>query len=135
MPTMQRLQERKNEIDHVLIETSGLALPTPVMRALNWPDIKNDFELDAVLTVVDTPLLLDGKMEAGEEVPGVDQAGDMIIKHENAVDAIFSEQLENGDVVILNKVDDIDDDSLISAEESVRNKAKKVRFLELAHGA
>ena len=135
LPTMKRLQARKDEIDHVLIETSGLALPTPVMRALNWPEIRNDFELDSVLTVVDTPLLLAGRMESGNEVPGADQAEEMIITHERAVEEIFSEQLENGDVVVLNKVDDIDEDSLLEAEEVVRKKATKVRFLELAHKA
>ena len=58
LPIMSQLQKRKQEIDHVLIETSGLALPTPVMRALAWPEIRNDFQLDAVLAVVDTPELL-----------------------------------------------------------------------------
>ncbi|MEM1294280.1 MAG: GTP-binding protein [Verrucomicrobiota bacterium] len=135
LPTMKRLQERKDEIDHVVIETSGLALPTPVMRALNWPEIRNDFELDSVLTVVDTPLLLDGKMESGNDVPGQTEAEETIINHDRAVDDIFSEQLENGDVVVLNKVDDLNEDSLLSAEEMVRKKATKVRFLELAHGA
>ncbi|MEM7010150.1 MAG: GTP-binding protein [Verrucomicrobiota bacterium] len=135
LPTMKRLQERKDEVDHVLIETSGLALPTPVMRALNWPEIRNDFELDSVLTVVDTPLLLDGRMESGNEVPGKAEADETVMTHDRAVDEIFSEQLENGDVVVLNKIDELDDDSLLSAEEMVRKKATKVRFLELAHEA
>ncbi|MCF6311792.1 MAG: GTP-binding protein [Verrucomicrobiales bacterium] len=137
LPMMKRLQERKDEIDHVVIETSGLALPTPVMRALNWAEIRNDFELDSVLTVVDTPLLLQGKMESGNEVPGQAEAAEAetLITHERAVDDIFSEQLENGDVVVLNKIDDLSEDQLLAAEEMVRKKATKVRFLELAHGA
>jgi cobalamin biosynthesis protein CobW len=76
-----------------------------------------------------------GKLEKGEEVPGIEAAGDMIIKHQNAVEVIFSEQLENGDVVVLNKIDDFDDDLLAEAEELVRKKATKVRFLEMAYGA
>ena len=60
LPVMKQLQGRKHEIEHVLIETSGLALPTPVMRALAWPEIRNDFHLDSVLAVVDTPELLSG---------------------------------------------------------------------------
>lgn len=135
LPMMKRLQERKDEIDHVLIETSGLALPTPVMRALNWPEIRNDFELDSVLAVVDTPLLLAGMMESGNEVPGAAEAEDTVMTHDRAVDEIFSEQLENGDVVVLNKVDGVDEDALLLAEEVVRKKAKKVRFLELAYKA
>ena len=74
LPVMKQLQRRKNEIDHVLIETSGLALPTPVMRALAWPEVRNDFQLDAVLTVVDTPQLLDGNLESGKSIPGAEAA-------------------------------------------------------------
>src|SRR5260370_9435832 len=70
LPVMSQLQRRKYEIDHVLIETSGLALPAPVMRALAWPEIRNDFQLDAVLTVVDTPQLLAGNLEQGKPGPG-----------------------------------------------------------------
>ncbi|MEM9400823.1 MAG: GTP-binding protein, partial [Verrucomicrobiota bacterium] len=98
MPTMLRLKERKHEIDHILIETSGLALPTPVMAALNWPEIRNDFELDAVLTVVDTPELLAGHLEVGQPIPGAEQAEE-VPEHINGVAVILNEQLENADVV------------------------------------
>jgi cobalamin biosynthesis protein CobW len=74
LPVMKQLQSRKHEVDHVLIETSGLALPTPVMRALAWPEIRNDFQLDAVLTVVDTPQLLAGNLETGKPIPGAEQS-------------------------------------------------------------
>lgn len=135
LPMMKRLQSRKHEIDHVLIETSGLALPTPVMRALSWPEIRNDFQLDAVLTVVDTPELLAGKLDAGEKIPGSDAAQAASIQHLSSVDAILRQQLENADVVVLNKIDALDDDALLRAEELVRERATRVRFLELAHHA
>jgi cobalamin biosynthesis protein CobW len=135
LPTMRRLQARKHEVDHVLIETSGLALPTPVMQALAWPEIRNDFQLDAVLTVVDTPELLAGRLEQGQTIPGAGSAQAETLSHEAAVDAILLQQLENADVVILNKIDELDDDSLMNAEKLVRSKATKVRFLELAYHA
>src|SRR6201981_1592993 len=72
LPVMKRLQRRTHEIDHELIETSRLGLATPVMRALAWPEIRNDFQLDAVLTVVDTPQLLGGNLECGKPIPGAD---------------------------------------------------------------
>lgn len=135
LPMMKRLQARKHEVDHILIETSGLALPTPVMQALAWPEIRNDFQLDAVLTVVDTPELLAGRLEAGQAIPGADSPQAATITHEDAVESILRQQLENADVVILNKIDELDDDALMRAEELVRSKATKVRFLELAHHA
>ena len=133
LPTMQALQRRKREIDHVVIETSGLALPTPVMRALSWPEIRNDFQLDAVLAVVDTPELLAGRLEEGSPIPGSDAAG--VPAHLGSIDAILQQQLENADVGILNKIDHLSEDELLRAEESVRRKASRVRFIELAYGA
>jgi cobalamin biosynthesis protein CobW len=133
LPVMKQLQRRAYDIDHVLIETSGLALPTPVMRALAWPEIRNDFQLDAVLTVVDTPQLLGGNLESGKPIPGVD-AGEAP-QHAASVELILNQQLENADVVVLNKIDDLAEDTLMKAEELVRQKAPNVRFLELAHHA
>ena len=133
LPVMSRLQRRKHEIDHVLIETSGLALPTPVMRALAWPETRNDFQLDAVLTVVDTPQLLAGNLEKGKPIPG--GVGSEIPEHVNSVDLILNQQLENADVVVLNKIDDLPEDDLLKAEGLIRKKAAKVRFLELAYHA
>src|SRR6201987_4647540 len=104
LPIMSQLQVRKHEIDHVLIETSGLALPTPVMRALAWPELRNDFQLDAVLTVVGTPQLLVGNLEKGKPIPG--GAGPEIPEHVNSGDLILKQQLENADGVVLNKIDD-----------------------------
>jgi len=133
LPVMKQLQSRKREIEHVLIETSGLALPTPVMRALAWPEIRNDFHLDSVLAVVDTPQLLSGNLENGKPIPGAASAETP--DHATSVDAILNQQLENADVVVLNKIDTLDDESLMKAEELVRLKAAKVRFLELAYHA
>lgn len=133
LPVMSQLQRRKHEIDHVLIETSGLALPTPVMRALAWPETRNDFQLDAVLTVVDTPQLLAGNLEKGKPIPGAIGSG--IPEHVNSVDLILNQQLENADVVVLNKIDDLPEDDLLKAEGLIREKAAKVRFLELAYHA
>jgi cobalamin biosynthesis protein CobW len=133
LPVMSQLQKRKQEIDHVLIETSGLALPTPVMRALAWPEIRNDFQLDAVLAIVDTPQLLAGNLEKGQPIPGVSSAE--VPEHVNSVDLILNQQLENADVVVLNKIDELAEEQLLNAEDIVREKAAKVRFLELAYHA
>src|SRR5437762_3418092 len=60
-PVMEKLVERREQIDHVLIETSGLALPKPLVQAFNWPQIKNSFTVDAVITVVDGPAAASGQ--------------------------------------------------------------------------
>ena len=123
VPAMQALAKRRAQIDHVLIETSGLALPTAVMELLQGEQLAGDFILDATLAVVDTPLLLSDQFEHGA-AGGADAAATM-----------FDQQLEFADVVVLNKIDALDDEALLLAESRVRARAPKVRFLELAYDA
>ncbi len=131
LPTMAALRERRNGIDHVLIETSGLALPTAVMAALQQPALAGDFTLDAALTVVDTPLLRSGSLTAQTAIGGDAASANAGL----AVAELFQRQLEFADIVVLNKIDGLDDDALLQAEALVRRLAPGVRFLELAHNA
>ncbi len=125
IPTLLAIAERRAQVDHVLIETSGLALPTAVMELLQTPELAENFILDATLAVVDTPLLLTNEFE-GNQAASSPQA---------AVAKLFEQQLEYADVVILNKIDALDEDDLLTAETHVRERAPNVRFLELAYQA
>jgi cobalamin biosynthesis protein CobW len=122
VPTMLALAARRAQVDHVLIETSGLALPTAVMESLQTPELAAHFILDATLAVVDTPLLLDDRFAQGSST-------------DNAVADMFGRQLEYADVVVLNKIDDLSEGQLLDAEQRVRSCAPNVRFLELAYKA
>jgi cobalamin biosynthesis protein CobW len=121
VPTMRALAARRAGIDHVLIETSGLALPTAVMELLQGPQLCDDFVLDATLAVVDTPLLLSDQFEPGA---AADPVADL-----------FARQLEFADVVVLNKIDALSQDELLLAEGRLRQRAPNLRFLELAYRA
>ena len=137
IPTMKAIAERRANVDHVLIETSGLALPTAVMEKLQSTDLVDDFILDATLAVVDTPLLLAGKFDQGrsgeaDEAATEDSLDDSMA---NSVASMFEQQLEFADVVILNKIDELSEESLLLAETRVRERASNVRFLELAYKA
>ncbi|MGH8654568.1 MAG: CobW family GTP-binding protein [Gammaproteobacteria bacterium] len=125
MPTMRAFAERRATIDHVLIETSGLALPSAVMEMLQTSDLASDFVLDATLAVVDTPLLLSGRFDRGDALSG----------SQAAIASLFEQQIENADVVVLNKIDDLDEGTLLSAEATLRQRTPTVRFLELAYQA
>ncbi|WP_158907128.1 GTP-binding protein [Burkholderia sp. L27(2015)] len=150
IPTMKALAARRAGIDHVLIETSGLALPTAVMELLQSPGLAEDFILDATLAVVDTPLLLANQFErtggmpngdhaAGNRATADDAAQDHATEDRvteavvaDSVATMFEQQLEHADVVVLNKIDGLDEAALLEAETRVRRCAPKVRFLELA---
>lgn len=130
IPTMQAIAKRRANFDHVLIETSGLALPTAVMELLQSPELSNDFILDATLAVVDTPLLLTDHFEWGEIATGIQS--NLVA---NSVASMFEQQLEFADVVVLNKIDELSEAQLLQAETRIRTRAPNVRFLELAYQA
>jgi cobalamin biosynthesis protein CobW len=129
IPTMQAIAARRANVDHVLIETSGLALPTAVMELLQSPDLGGDFILDATLAVVDTPLLLSDQFDRDLNSDSPHAAV------QDSVAILFEQQLEYADVVVLNKIDALDEDALLQAEQRVRDRAPNVRFLELAYNA
>ena len=127
IPALQAIAKRRAHIDHVLIETSGLALPTAVMELLQSSTLAADFILDATLAVVDTPLLLSDQFERDHDSAHAAVA--------DSVATLFERQLEYADVVVLNKIDALDENDLLLAETRVRKCAPKVRFLELAYNA
>ena len=132
IPAMLQIAERRANVDHVLIETSGLALPTAVMELLQGPELVSAFVLDATLAIVDTPLLLDDAFEHGTHETATR------LKSASANDSIatlFDQQLAYADVVVLNKIDGLDESALLLAENRVRARAPNVRFLELAFNA
>ena len=61
IPAMETLLERENRPDHIVIETSGLALPQPLVAAFNWPAIKTQVTVDGVVTVVDSAAVAAGR--------------------------------------------------------------------------
>jgi cobalamin biosynthesis protein CobW len=124
-PTLRALRERRNLIDHVLIETSGLAVPTAIFVVIESEEFRRDFSLDATLTVVDTPLLLQGAFQSGQPARDVSAS----------VASLFEQQLEFADVIVLNKIDEIEEEGLLKAEALLRSLAPKARFLEAAYGA
>ena len=73
LPVMKQLIERRADIDHILIETSGLALPKPLVQAFNWPEIKQHCTVDAVITVIDGPAVAAGRYAGRGVVPVKDR--------------------------------------------------------------
>jgi cobalamin biosynthesis protein CobW len=99
------------------------------MELLQTPELAKDFILDATLAVVDTPLLLSDQFDRDLS------ADSPYAAVADSVATLFEQQLEFADVVVLNKVDALDEDALLLAEQRVRDRAPNVRFLELAYNA
>jgi cobalamin biosynthesis protein CobW len=121
-PVMEQLVERREQIDHVLIETSGLALPKPLVQAFNWPSIKNAFTVDAVVTVVDGPAAASGQFAANPQAVDEQRRADPNLDHESPLHELFEDQLASADLVILNKTDLMNDAQQSAVETLIRGE-------------
>ncbi|GLU34954.1 cobalamin biosynthesis-like protein [Trinickia caryophylli] len=121
-PVMEELVERRGQIDHVLIETSGLALPKPLVQAFNWPSIKNAFTVDAVVTVVDGPAAASGQFAADPRAVDEQRRADPNLDHESPLHELFEDQLSAADLVILNKIDAMQAGEQAAVEALVRGE-------------
>src|ERR1700744_2383894 len=121
-PVMEQLVERRGEIDHVLIETSGLALPKPLVQAFNWPSIRNSFTVDAVVTVVDGPAAASGQFADDPQAVDEQRRADPNLDHESPLHELFEDQLSAADLVILNKTDLLDDAQQSAVEALIREE-------------
>ncbi len=120
IPTMQQLLSRPDRPDHIVIETSGLALPQPLIRAFNWPEIKSEVTIDGVVTVADAAALAEGRFAANEAAVDAQRRSDAMLDHETPLGELFEDQLIAADLVILNKTDLVDEAALTLIEAAVR---------------
>ena len=118
-PVMRELVARRGELDHILIETSGLALPKPLVQAFNWPEIRNACTVDAVITVVDSPAVVAGTFAAFPDQVDAQRKQDPNLDHESPLHELFADQLASADLVILNKADLLDAAALASVRAEV----------------
>ena len=105
LPTMQTLLERRDSIDCIVIETSGLALPKPLVQAFRWPEIRTAATVDGVVTVVDCESLALGQLVGDLEALEAQRRADDSLDHETPIAELFEDQLACADLVLLSKVD------------------------------
>ncbi|MEO1197927.1 MAG: cobalamin biosynthesis protein CobW [Pseudomonadota bacterium] len=108
LPTMEQLLARDPKPDHIVIETSGLALPQPLVRAFNWPSIKPHVTVDGVVTVVDGLAVAGGHVAVDEDAVARQRAADEALDHESPIEDLFEDQLRCADLVVISKSDLLD---------------------------
>ncbi len=120
IPTMTDLLSRPDRPDHIIIETSGLALPQPLIRAFNWPEIKSRVTIDGIVTVVDAAALSEGRFAADEVAIDTQRKGDAMLDHATPLGELFTDQLVAADLIVLNKTDLVGADELAAVETRLR---------------
>lgn len=117
LPVMKKLVARRNDIDHILIETSGLALPKPLVQAFNWPDVRQHCTVDAIITVIDGPAVAAGRYASDVDKVEAQRRADESLDHDPSLRELLDDQLSAADLVLVSKAD------LLSPEERTRVEA------------
>ncbi|PSF38532.1 cobalamin biosynthesis protein CobW [Aphanothece hegewaldii CCALA 016] len=123
-PTMQQLLQRRENIDCMLIETSGLALPKPLIQAFRWPEIRNGATVDGVVTVVDCEALADGRLVGDLDALLAQRQADPNLEHETPLEELFEDQLACADLVLLTKSDLVDAANLTKVKDWLQTELR-----------
>ena len=126
LPTMLELLKRRDALDCILIETSGLALPKPLIKAFRWHEIRNAATVDAVVTVVDCEAVANGRFASDPEAVAAQLPADDNLEHETPLQELFEDQLACADLVVLNKTDLVDAATQAEVEDLVKQELSRV---------
>ncbi len=135
LPVMKRLVQRREDIDHILIETSGLALPKPLVQAFNWPEIRQFFTVDCVITVADGAAITDGRLADDPERVRLQRERDPGLEHDPSLRELLEDQLASADLVIVSKADQVSASELRQVHDRLEPYLRRgVRIVEAANG-
>jgi cobalamin biosynthesis protein CobW len=119
VPTIEALMARTQPPEHILIETSGLALPKPLLKAFGWPSVRSRLTVDGVIAVIDGPAVAAGRFADDPEAVAAQRALDPSVDHDNPLAEVYEDQLSAADLVILNKTDLLGPDEVAEVSRQV----------------
>ena len=135
LPVMQELLKRRDQIDCILIETSGLALPKPLVQAFRWPEIRTSATVDGVITVVDCEALARGQFVGDLDALQAQRQADPNLEHETPIEELFEDQLACADLVLLTKGDRVDLETQTQVQNWLRHELRpSIKILSCHQG-
>ncbi len=105
IPTIEALMALPTRPDHIIIETSGLALPKPLLKAFDWPAIRSRITVDGVVTLADAEAVAAGRFAPDPVAVDAQRAADPSLDHETPLSEVFEDQIACADIVLLSKAD------------------------------
>ena len=136
IPTMEKLLARPGRPDHIVIETSGLALPQPLVRAFNWPGISTRVTVDGVVTVVDGKAVTEGRFAHDVTAVDAQRAADVGLDHETPLSELFDDQMACADMVVINKTDLMTDADITALIARLKSESRPgVQVVRTSMGA
>lgn len=110
---MERILARERQVDRLIIETTGVADPLPIISTVVGSQFRNMTRLDSVVTVVD----------AASFTAEYDDSG------------VALKQIRYGDIILLNKTDLVDREQIEMLETSITAVKPNLRILTTSYGA
>jgi cobalamin biosynthesis protein CobW len=136
LPTMETLLQRADQLDGIVVETSGLALPEPLIAAFGWPEIRTRTRVNAVVAVVDGEALAAGHVVGDQDAVEAQRRADPSLDHLTAIEELFEEQLEAADLVLISRADQLTAEALDTLVERLQPFLRQgARVLPMARGA
>ncbi len=133
IPTMKSLLEGQYIPEHILIETSGLALPKPLLKAFEWPEIRSRLTVDSVLAVVDAEAVVNGIFAPQMSNELEEKQNQTYVEHETPLSEVFEDQINCSDVVLLTKPDLVENIS-VARNIIIKELERNVPILEVQNG-
>ena len=133
VPTMQTLLDGKYLPEHILIETSGLALPKPLLKAFEWPEIRSKLTVDSVLAVVDAEAVVNGVFAPQMSSEMEKKQKETYVEHETPLSEVFEDQINCSDIVLLTKPDLVKNPS-VAKDIIIKEMERNVPILEVQSG-
>ena len=135
LPTMEMLITREPRPDHIVIETSGLALPQPLVQAFQWPSVRASVTVDGVVTIADAAALSEGHYSQSEEAIAKQRELDDNLDHDSPIDELFADQLKCADMIVVSKADLVDEDGMKRVEEIIAEHARTgIKLIQSRNG-
>ncbi len=133
-PAIERLLAHERRPEHIIIETSGLALPKPLVKAFDWPAIRSRLTVDGVIAVVDGAAVAEGRFANDLAAIAQERAEDASIEHDNPLEEVFEDQLACADLVVLNKTDLLSDAQEAEVLTILRANVSRAKILRAQQG-
>ncbi|WP_306113199.1 MULTISPECIES: cobalamin biosynthesis protein CobW [unclassified Roseovarius] len=125
IPTIEALMALPETPDHILIETSGLALPKPLLKAFDWPAIRSRITVDGVIALADAEAVAAGRFAPDEDAVQAQREADESLDHETPLSEVFEDQISCADIILLSKADLAGEDGLAKARAVIEAEAPR----------
>ncbi len=135
IPTIEALMALDPRPEHILIETSGLALPKPLLKAFDWPDIRSRITVDGVIALADAEAVASGRFAPDVAAVDAQRRADDSIDHETPLSEVFEDQISCADIILLTKPDLAGPEGVAKARAIIAGQAPRpLPVVEVAEG-